>query len=196
MMRWVPLVGAALIAAACAHREVAVDDGLNNAERQARLAAVADWDMRGRLAIATTERSYQARVAWSQRGSRLELEVRGFLGARSFRIAGDADLLEVEERGESRILTDPEIQLSAEFGWWLPVTSLEYWLLGRPDPDYPRRLDRGSAGTLTSLDQRDWRVAYEEYQLAGGLLVPRRITLRHASLELRLAVTDWSPAGA
>lgn len=194
--RLLVLAGAYALLTGCAHRVGDVDDGLNYAERQARLAAIPDWALGGRLGIRTPEENRSANVDWLQSGERLQLEVRGFLGAGSFDVAGDPDNLTIERRGETRVLADPELDLSREFGWWLPVTSLEYWLLGRPDDRFPRRMDRGPAGTLAELEQRDWHIVYEEYQLAGGLLVPRIIKLTHQTLELTLSIRDWELPGA
>jgi len=196
MRRLAALVAAGSVLGGCAHTGV-IDDGLNYAERQARLSALADWNLRGQLIIDTGERRERVRVAWEQRSDDLSLTVRGVvLGAGSFRIAGNAEQLVIEGRGESRILADPEIDLSREVGWWLPVTSLNHWLLGQPDTDYPVRSSRGTAGTLATLAQRDWQIVYREYQLANGLLVPREATLTHESLELRLTITEWQPTDA
>jgi len=184
------LVGWVVVLTGCARLDV-IEDGLDAESRQAEFSEIADWDARGRLAIDTGERGYQARFQWHQRGDQLELVVRGALGARSFRIAGDASRLTVESRGETQVLTDPERQLSEILEWWLPVTSIEHWLLGQADPDFESGSDLGAAGTLSSLDQRDWEILYTEYQLAQNLLIPRRITLTHPPLELTLAITDW-----
>lgn len=186
------LVGAVLLLAGCAHR-LAVDDGLDAPEREARLLALRDWDLQARLTIDTGDSAHRANVDWRQRGERIELYVRGFLGAGSFRVQGDERSLTVTNRDGTQVLDDPELQLSQMFGWWLPVTSLEYWLLGEPDGDYPAETRRGTAGTLTALDQREWRIDYEQYQVASGLLIPRSMILSHTPLELTLTVTDFEP---
>jgi outer membrane lipoprotein LolB len=188
-----PLLGAALLLTACAH-VAAVDDGLGLDERQNRLAAIPDWDLSGQLVIDTGERRDRARISWAQRGDHLSLTVRGIvIGAGSVRVEGNAERLVIEGRGETRVLDDPEPGLERELGWWIPVTSLEYWLLGQADVGFPARVNRGAAGAIDSLLQRDWRVEYEEYQLTGGLLVPRALRMTHGSLELRLAAINWAP---
>lgn len=187
---------ATLLLAACAHEVTGLDDGLGFDRRQAALDAVGGWDMEGRLRVDTPERNVLVRFDWKQRGEQLELEVSGRLGAGATRITGDATRLRVESRGEVEELSDPERQLSQKLGWWLPVTSAEHWLLGRPDPDYPARTGRGGAGTLASITQREWQIRYEEYQLVDGLLLPRRVTLTDEPLELELLVTDWRRAAS
>jgi len=190
------LIAAALLLGGCAHRaglEQELDDGLGFAARQDRLAALTDWALSGQLIVDTGERRERMRLRWEQRGDRLSLTIRGVvLGAGNILIEGDADALEITVRGETRVLTDPEIDLSREVGWWLPVTSLEHWLLGAPDPEYPGRLNRGAAGVVADQAQRQWRIAYDEYGLAAGLLMPGRITMEHESLELRLSISEFS----
>lgn len=193
-----PLLGAALLLSACVHTAT-VDDGLGFEERQDRLATIADWNLSGQLVVDTGERRDRVRINWEQRGESLRLTVRGtVIGAGSIRVAGDAAGYVIEGRGETRVLADPEADLSRELNWpWpLPVTSLENWLRGLPDSAYPARVDRGPAGELSSLIQRDWRIDYEDYQLTGGLLVPGAMTLTHERLELRLAGIRFAPAVA
>jgi outer membrane biogenesis lipoprotein LolB len=191
-----PLIGAALLSTGCVHTPT-VSDALGVDERNERLAAIADWNLSGRLIVDTGERRDSMSISLEQRGARLQLTIRGaVIGAGSIRVAGDAAGFVIEGRGQTRVLADPEADLSRELDWpWpLPVMSLDSWLLGLPDAAYPAREDRGPTGTLATLRQRDWRIDYDEYQLAGGLLVPGEMTLTRERLELRLAGIRWAPA--
>ena len=109
------------------------------------------------------------------------------------RISGPSERLTLETRGEQYPLEDPEAQLSALVGWWLPVTSFRSWLLGIPDPDYRARETLGDDGLLAMLEQRLWALSFTSYQLSAGVLVPRRIDLRHEQLDLRVVVDSWGP---
>ena len=198
-----PLLGATVAAAllaACAHLPVG-DDGLSHEQRRARLEAVDAWEMRGRLAVAAGGRAFQGTFRWHQNADALELAVRGPLGAGVLEVNGTPSALKVTARGDTRVLADPETQLSELLGWWLPVASLHAWLLGLPDPAFRASTEPGSDGTLASFEQRLWRVAFASYQLAppqaGGesrLLVPRRIDLTYGELRLRLTIDDWHAA--
>jgi outer membrane lipoprotein LolB len=200
-----PLFGATLTAAllaACAHLPVG-DDGLSYEQRRARLEAVDAWEMRGRLAVAAGERAFQGSFRWRQDADALDLSVRGPLGAGVLEVNGTPTALKVTARGDTRELADPETQLSELLGWWLPVGSLHAWLLGLPDPKFKASTEPGADGTIASLEQRLWRVAFASYQLAPGkagaetrVLVPRRIDLTHGELRLRLTIDDWHAAAA
>lgn len=193
MKRALLVAGAALCAAGCARMQL-VDDGLGFERRQTELAEIADWDIRGGIVVDTGDGAYQSRFSWQQRGDELELEINGRLGIGRTLIQGNQSRLTVEARGETQVLTDPERQLSEMLRWWLPVTSAEHWLLGRPDPDYSAESLLGNYDALATLSQRDWQISYDEYRIAEGRLVPRRITLTHAPLELSLRIVEWRSA--
>ncbi len=194
------LVVAAL--AGCARLPTGTD-GRDLAQRRAALASVASWDMRGRLLVDTGDRAVQGlRFNWRQDDDALRLVVRNPLGAGILQVAGRVDALTVTARGETRTLTNPEVELSELVCWWLPIASLPHWLLGFPDPEFRAATEPGSDGTLAALDQRLWHVAYPTYQLgtvngtADQVLVPRRIDLTHGELTLQLTIDDWEAASA
>jgi outer membrane lipoprotein LolB len=183
----------AAVAAGCAHLPPGGDD-LTYAARRDYLAGLEAWDLRGRIAIRNGDEAFQGRFLWSQRPDGLALTVRSPLGTNVLRVSGPPQQLTLEARGETRDLSDPEPQLSELVGWWLPVTSFKSWLLGIPDPGYDARERVGGDGVLDTLQQRLWDLSYSSYQLTAGVLVPRRIDLKHAQLDLRVIVDSWSPA--
>jgi outer membrane lipoprotein LolB len=186
------LVVALGLLAGCAHVPPA-EDGLSMVDRRERVGALPGWDMRGRIAIDTGERAVQARFRWlEQQPDSLQLNVRGLFGAGSFEIKGNGDVLTLRTRGETWSLVDPETELSARFGWWLPVGSLDAWLVGLPDDAYDARVNLGANGALATLEQRLWMLEFADYELTEGLLLPRTIDMRHAELRLRLTVDSWS----
>jgi outer membrane lipoprotein LolB len=191
-----PLLAAATLLAGCATTLPVGSDGQSFEQRRAQLQSVASWELRGRLAVATGERSFQGNLRWQQMGDALELTVRGPAGIGGVRVSGSPAELTVTARGDTRVLTDPEAQLSELLGWWLPVGSLHAWLLGLPDPAFEASTQPGADGTLAAFDQRLWHVAYASYQLApaanGAMtLLPKRIELMHRDLQLRLTIDDW-----
>jgi outer membrane lipoprotein LolB len=196
MKTWPLLLGLAAGAQGCAHLQVGTD-GLSFDERRARLETIDTLAVRGRLAVDTGDRAFQGSFDWRESGEELTLVVRGPLGGGIMEINGTADALELTARGETQVLIDPEEQLSAIVGWWLPVGSLHSWLLGTPDPGFPAQTEPRSDGTLAWLEQRLWRVDFVSYQLLGedgtgpSILVPRRIDLAHGDLSLRVTLDRW-----
>jgi outer membrane lipoprotein LolB len=201
MIRRLLPVAAALLAS-CAHLPLGTD-GLTFEQRRSALEQQSQWAVRGRIAVDTGERGFQGRFNWQQTGDALDLTVRSPLGAGILEITGTPQALTLTARGETRVLDDPETQLSELLGWWLPVGSLHAWLLGLPDPRFQASTEPGLDGTLASLEQRFWRVEYGGYQLAPAtartgrdVLIPRRIDLADGPLKLRVTIDDWHPVAA
>lgn len=185
----------ALLLSGCAHHLSTIDDGLSHQQRLQRLATIDDWSLVGRLVIDTGEQRDRVSVIWEQQGDRLNLTIRNIvIGAGSVRIEGNNEQLTITARGETRILDDPEEDLARELGlgWWLPVTSVHHWLLGRPDDRFPESSQVSAGGLLESLMQRDWQTVYEDFQLVDGLLLPRSLRMRHGTLELQLEITRFA----
>jgi outer membrane lipoprotein LolB len=201
MRQWLALLVAATALPACVHLPIG-NDGLSLEERRSRLESIDAWELRGRLAVDAGDRGFQGSLRWLQAADALDLTVRGPLGGGVLQVTGTPSALEFTARGKTRVLVDPETELSALLGWWLPVGSLSAWLLGLPDPEFRAATEPGPDGTLAALEQRLWRVEYPSYQLAadsstnpaGNLLVPRRIDLAHGELRLRLTIDDWRAA--
>jgi outer membrane lipoprotein LolB len=187
---------ASLIVCGCAHVPQQQSDGLSFETRRVQLEALAGWEMRGRLTIDADGRASQARFLWRQQDGRVRLTLRGPVGVGGVEISGTEAAMTVRARGEQYELTDPEAQLSELLGWWLPVTSLDHWLLGLPDRLFEAIAQRARDGTLNSLEQRFWRLDYATYELSDDWLLPRRIDMNHDGLHLRLTVDTWRPVPA
>ena len=200
-MTWRSALAILAAAALCGCASLPVgSDGLGLDQRRAALDSIGAWEMRGRLTVDTGDGGFQGSFNWRQQDDALDLAVRGPLRNGVLQVEGKPNALTVTARGETRTLTDPETELSALLGWWLPVASLPHWLLGFPDRAFSASTEPGSDGTLAGLEQRLWRVSYPLYQLAPiassneEVLVPRRIDMTHGNLELKLTIDDWQPA--
>lgn len=197
MMRsWAPL--AAIAAAAlsgCVTQDADTDSssGRSFEEREQLLRSVAHWEMRGRIAVDTGNDAWQGRFTWWQDADELRLLIRGPLNTRPIEIAGNGNELTVRTRRETRVLEDPETQLSELLGWWLPITSLPSWLLGLPDERYPTNTVVLDAAQLSALRQRAWELQYGAYELQNSVSIPGSIRLANEPLELVVTIDTWGP---
>ncbi len=67
---------------------------------------------------------------------------------------------------------------------------------GAPAPRFARDIPEFDAwGRLVGLDQEGWRVDYAQYAAGDGLELPRRMTLDHPRLRIRLVIDEWSLEG-
>ncbi len=162
-------------------------------ERETQLRSVRNWEMRGRIAVDTGDDAWQGRFTWWQDDDSLRLLIRGPLNTRPVEISGNGTELTVRTRRETRVLEDPESQLSELLGWWLPITSLQSWLLALPDDRYPIAELTLDEARLRTLQQRAWALQYGEYEPQAAAEIPASIELSHAPLELVVTIDAWGP---
>ena len=194
------LAGTALFAA-CTTLTGRAPTGAGNepawAARVAQLAALDSWELSGRVGVVTAKDGGSGSLDWRQQGAVLSFDFRGPLGAGAVHMQGDAQALHVQSsRGDDFVTADPEQDFTSHLHMPMPVLSMRYWLLGIPDPAAPYEKTVDARGEPVTLEQRDWRVEYQEYAEVQGLELPVRFTLTRGEVRIKVAVSEWnlSPA--
>ena len=99
---------------------------------------------------------------------------------------GDAVQLTTAEGKEFRA-ADSESLTERTLGFRLPLEGLADWVRGQPAADSPARLEKAPDGKLRSLEQRGWKVEYQEYEGER----PSLMRLTYQGIQLRLAISEW-----
>jgi outer membrane lipoprotein LolB len=189
-------VAGALVAfaglAACAPsarlvREAPVDD-----PGAARRAALATWQVTGRIAVSDGRDGGSGRVDWRQDGAAYDITVNAPLAGGSWRLSGDATLAQLDGVGaEPRRDRDAESLLARELGWHLPVARIVAWMRGVPGEPGAARIAAGPDGLPRRLREAGWEVEYKAWAEVEGLALPRRLVARRPPFEVRIAVDRW-----
>lgn len=192
-LRAAALVVVAMVLAGCAARPPVVPDEPWQVRSEA-LAAVDEWEARGRLSLTSPDDSLQGSFEWRQRPDWVEIRFRGPVGVGGLFIYGPPERLTAIGRdGERTELGDPEVDLARVFGFGLPVSSLSYWLLGMADGRYRYDFVFDEFGRPDRLTQRGWQLHYTGWRELGGALLPRRVDLAGEGLSIRVVLDRWSP---
>ena len=194
-----PIIAAliALAAGCAAPPEPPGVEGRDWLERRDTLRDIAEFRMEGRLALNTGRKGYSGTVSWEQNDDLLDFRFRGPFGFGGFRIHGDADRLRVKTTGgEEFFLTEPEREMTERFGWSLPVYSMRYRILGVSDPALPAEETLDEDGLLAALEQGGWRIRYDGYAEARGLVLPRRLEMEHGDVRIKVMTDRWEIAGS
>lgn len=164
------------------------------ASRQLAVSALDSWDIHARAALKLEGGAYNIGLSWKRAAERFTILLEAPFGQGVFRIEGNA--------GESYRLRLPDGQVytnsSAEalledvIGWSLPISGLEYWIRGLPQPgsDYRHSLDW--SGRAKTIRQDRWAIKYVDYfEGPPGPALPRRINLSRDALSLKLVIERW-----
>jgi len=170
-------------------------------QRAAVLEGLSDWSFNGRAAVSGPDvPSRTVRVNWAMSGDAYHLAFMSVLGQRVAELNGDPAGAELRlPREEPRRAAGAEELLADALGWTAPLDALRYWVIGLPAPAPrfgrdPPELD--AWGRLVGLEQEGWRVDYAQYTEADGLELPRRMTLDHPRLRIRLVIDEWNLGSA
>jgi outer membrane lipoprotein LolB len=159
------------------------------AQLQTRVPKDIEFDLRGRLAARYGKDGFTGNIAWRHAGSADEMLITSSLGAGVARIVreGDSVVLTTAEPREYRA-RDAEALTEEVLGFRLPLAGLADWVRGRPSNEREAKVERDAEGRLRSLEERGWKIDYQEY--AGKL--PSRMRLTYPDIELRLVITQWN----
>jgi len=147
-----------------------------------------DFDVLGRIAARYGSEAFTGNVNWRHARGGDEMLISTPLGQGIARIVreGDAVQLTTAEGKEFRA-PDAESLTERVLGFRLPLEGLADWIQARASHDSPARIEKSSDGRLRTLEQRGWKVDYQEYQGER----PSRMRLTYQGIELRLAISQW-----
>ena len=86
---------------------------------------------------------------------------------------------------------DTESLTQSTLGWRIPFTSLSDWVVGRPAKGIASNISWDDSGKLSKLTQDGWEISYMEYQSQNHYVLPSKINLRNAKMNVRLVIENW-----
>ncbi len=164
-----------------------------------KLNASHHWSLRGRVALKTDDRGWQARISWVKSAQGQHIQLSGPFGGSVVSLTQDRNGAVLRDnRGNEYTDSNAEHLLQQVTGWKIPVNGLQYWVRGQVIPNVNAKLELDGAGRLKRLVQNNWEIRYLAYARYGLLHLPRRIFMSrlvsHGSgqtLEVRLALNRW-----
>lgn len=157
------------------------------------LHALPGFELEGRAGL----KAGNASLDWQQSGEQVAVRLAGMLGAGSLRVSWSPTQLTItDSRGEVYEDADAEAVMLQEIGFVPPFDALRYWMLGLEAPGEAATLRTPStSGRIGSLIQRQWNISYDQWMSvaadAGGVQLPRRVTITRDDLRLRVFVDRW-----
>ncbi len=158
-----------------------------------RAQSIKSWQIYGRAGVKTEAKSGAITINWEHRPKSYSIYMTDPLGRTMAHLEGLNETVVLEVPGE-----DPEMAQSAEAllysktGWWLPFSSLRFWMRGIPAPgkDYVRTLN--PQGYLAELEQNGWRISYGSYRNISGVKLPEKIKAEKDGVRVMLSIREWT----
>lgn len=160
---------------------------------QDKLAELDQWTLKGRIAIRLEKEGWTATLHWRQQQGRYSLRLIAPLGRGTFELIGDNQSVSLRT-ADNRLLyaDDAETLLQQNLGWRVPVSGLFYWIRGLPEPGtITDNLLLDDSGRASAISQGGWQVRYTDYMTSESYNLPRKLTMQHDKLIIRLIIQDW-----
>jgi len=146
------------------------------------------------MAIAAGTDGGSGSFDWVQDGATSRLDLRGPLGAGAVRLVVTPGTLSLADGSGRELDADvARADLQARLGADLPWEHLRYWLLGVPSPGVEATVLDQEAAPWRLIEQAGWRLAYDSFDVVGGLNLPKRLTAQRGDLRVRVIVDTWLP---
>ncbi len=172
-------------------------------QRQQALAPLADWDLRGRLALRRRDDGAQASLHWVRNDARHRFILVGPLGSGQVRLTQDERGAELRDAEKNvRRARDARTLLRQVAGWDVPFEDLGWWVRGLPAPGAVTERELDDDGRLRQLTQLGWEIEFLEYGRYGVYELPSKLFIRRrehvpgegadqTTLEVRVVIERW-----
>lgn len=182
-----PVVIAVLIVfvSGCAKPPVLSDVGYIRAERQ-HLYGLGNWEFQGRFAVRDARDSWSANINWRHQKNADRLKLSGPLGQGAVEIVlTDGHIVIDRGEGDLESSDDPDVLIRQHLGVFVPVESLQYWVLGLPHPDnHFMEIKEG-------FIQSGWSVSIPMLMQADDQLMPHKLVVANNETKLKLIIDQW-----
>ena len=159
--------------------------------RRARLSQIDRFALQARVSSGGLF-GVKGNLSWKQQRDDFQMRVAGPFGVGAATITGTGRQVEIRSAKGVFTTRNPEQDLHDRLGWTFPVSHLRYWALGLPAPGSDAAMELDEGGRITSLEQDDWTLEYDEYQDAGELELPRKFAVANDEVKIKVVVDEWS----
>lgn len=146
-----------------------------------------DWALDGRISLRASNESWSASIEWQRRDDDETIRLIGPLGQGAVFIHIADEYVDVDRGdGAARYLDRSDDFITEQLGFYVPLRSLRYWVVGLIDPGSP------SEDVVNGFIQDGWRVLYREMQQTGRGVLPYKIDVSNQEVKLKLIIDQWN----
>ncbi|WP_043448330.1 lipoprotein insertase outer membrane protein LolB [Halotalea alkalilenta] len=171
-----------------------VDRAQGDWEHQlSRIEALDRWTLTGKIGLRSPQQSRSANLDWVQQDTGYRMLISGPFGVGRNVLTGEQGGITLEN-GDGRFsAATPEDLMEQRMGWSLPISSLDHWVRGLPDPRSPSQVEVDAQGFPQAITQDGWNIEYRQWSYAAGYWLPGRLRMSYGDLIATLVVTQWQP---
>ena len=114
------------------------------------------------------------------------------LGLGMLSINGSSEDIEITNvNGQIIALKNVEDELQHFIESIIPISSIQYWLLGIPNPYFPSKIESRDNSMVIDFKQSGWVIEASDFKRNIEFLLPHKIFLSNIDTNVRVAVENW-----
>ncbi len=161
-------------------------------DRAAKLAAISEWSLVGRISLDDGDHGGSGRLQWDVEPGNSELNFHGAMGRGAWHLQiGPHGATLKEANGAEQTAAGVNDLIQDRMGWPIPVDALHWWVRGLAAPGAAEDERFDQQGLLLSLDQFGWSVDFNRYVSFAGVVLPTRLDARRDNYRVKLAISRW-----
>jgi outer membrane lipoprotein LolB len=147
-----------------------------------------EFQVLGRIAAKYGNDGFTGNVDWRHAKSGDDMLISTPLGQGVARIVREGEAVQLTTAdGKQYNAPDAETLTERVLGFRVPLEGLADWVRGEPSPGVPSQRLSFPDGRLRALQQREWRIAYLDYDDGR----PKLMQLNYPGIQLRFVITEW-----
>lgn len=151
-----------------------------------------DWQIEGKLGLSHEGQNHKANIRWKSRGQDYELLLFGPFGSGKVSIHRNSKRVELVDGRDRRQAANAEELLYDTTGFYMPVSLLQSWVLGRPALNLPFTALSTKDGRLARFEQAGWVIDYARLASVNNTTLPEKILVSRDDTKLTLIIKRWT----
>ncbi|MCE0494457.1 lipoprotein insertase outer membrane protein LolB [Vibrio salinus] len=166
-------------------------------QHQQLLSQITNFTITGQLGYITPTERRSLNIQLTKTGTTSHLRLSTFLGQTVMKMTITPELSTIDSyEGEHYENKNPDLLIEQLIGLQIPISELENWLLGLPNPtDNYTFNENHTLSTVTNNAQEPWSVVYRRYQNVelnqDVIPLPYKLSLKHSATKLHLVISKW-----
>ena len=156
------------------------------------------WQAEGKIGLIYNGQGQQANFDWKNHNHNYTIALFGPLGQGRVELSKNGDTYRATNEKTEHQAPSAEALLEEMLGWSLPVSGLQYWILGQSNPLAAIELAQNdNIGRLQRLKQQGWTIDFShQSEQDQQSELPRKIIAKRDNLKLTVVIKRWQALAA
>lgn len=157
-----------------------------------------NWTLLARVGIVSQQGSSSNQLDWINQNNNYKITLNNMLTYGVITIASnnsqDGRQVNLNYQDQTYTAKTPEDLLFQLTKLKLPISQLEYWILGLPAPNYQiNKLNLNEFALINNLQQNGFNIEYEDYNysISRNAMLPGKIIIKTKGLYIKIIAQSW-----